>query len=39
MMDNASWRDKEREKNVKKYEEQEKIESIKSTTFDKNFLQ
>ncbi|XP_001601556.1 pre-mRNA-splicing factor CWC25 homolog [Nasonia vitripennis] len=39
MMSNASWRDKEREKNVKKYEEQEKKESIKEKSFDKDFAQ
>lgn len=37
MMANASWRDKERKENVKKYEEERKETTSKE--FDKNFVQ
>lgn len=38
MMANAVWRDKEREKNVKVYREQEKKEEQTSTSYDKDFI-
>lgn len=37
-MANAVWRDKEREKNVKIYREQEKKEEPTNTSFDKDFI-
>ncbi|XP_029168679.1 uncharacterized protein LOC114938777 [Nylanderia fulva] len=37
MMANAAWRDKEREKNVKMYREEEKIE-IQSSSYNKDFI-
>lgn len=39
MLSNAVERDKERERNVRKFEEQERKESIKETSFDKDFAQ
>lgn len=38
MMANAVWRDKEREKNVKVYREQEKREEQTNTSYDKDFI-
>lgn len=38
MMANAIWRDKEREKNVKIYREQEKKEEQPNTSYDKDFI-
>lgn len=38
MMENAIWRDKEREKNVKIYREQQKKEEQSNTSYDKDFI-
>lgn len=38
MMANAVWRDKEREKNVKTYREQEKKEEQVSASYNKDFI-
>lgn len=38
MMANAIWRDKEREKNVKVYREQEKKEEQNNATYTKDFI-
>jgi len=38
MMANAMWRDKERERNVKIYREQEKKEEQNKTLYNKDFI-
>ena len=39
MMANASWREKERDQNYKKYKEEEKRELKKGEVFDETFFQ
>ncbi|XP_066584420.1 pre-mRNA-splicing factor CWC25 homolog [Prorops nasuta] len=38
MMANASWRDKERERNIKRYRDEDKRENENSKSFNKDFL-
>lgn len=38
MMTNAAWRDKEREKNLQTYREQEKKEAQNSKSYNKDFI-
>lgn len=39
MMENASWRDEQREKNVKKYREEDSKDEESKVTESKDFIQ